>query len=660
MDWVTLLTPIDGERMAPAMIEDTVVLTGRTSEFSSVAFLTGGPQAISSPYPALRHEFDLAVNDTLCTIFCLSTMSNPEAAFSEARRIAAKNWEAELARIQLTNDAQLEIHTGNPEWDAVIAFSQKTAYSLFLGPTSHLPEASFVLTRHIDQGYSLKGDGSDYSHLWNGQSPLEAYYLSEILLPGSAELLIGILRNYLASQHNDGSIDWKPGLAGQRSRLLASPILSTLAWRIYQYTQDILFLEEIFPQLIDFFHVWFTEDHDRDGDGIPEWDHPMQAGFEDHPLFSRWHSWSSGVDICSVESPALCSLLLRECDSLIKIAQLTNRLEPVPALQSLADNLATALETAWDDEQATFHYWDRDTHERPAGEVLGERQGPGLILISKTFEKPIRLLIHIVSPGETTQHPNIFIHGENIAGQNRVERIEEESYKWFMGRGFVTGSRVYTALEKIDISGISEDDNIIVTSVDLSFQDHTNLLPLWGGSLSEERAKRFIKNSIMNPEIYCREFGLIACPEKQSEASKEICSQTYLPISVLICRSLLTYGYRTEAAELISRIMNAILQNLKEKKTFNQYYHADTGKGTGERNALSGLAPISLFLEALGMRVITPTRIYLEGENPFPWPVSVKYHGLSVLRQKERTVITFPTGETYQVEDPSPQLITLE
>jgi hypothetical protein len=52
------------------------------------------------------------------------------------------------------------------------------------------------------------------------------------------------VRNYLAVQAEDGSIDWKPGLGGQRSRLLAPPLLASLVWRIYQNTEDSAFLEE--------------------------------------------------------------------------------------------------------------------------------------------------------------------------------------------------------------------------------------------------------------------------------------------------------------------------------------------------------------------------------------------------------------------------------
>ena len=82
------------------------------------------------------------------------------------------------------NHKKLEITTGDPEWDAAFAFSQNIAWGLFLSPSFHLPYPSFVLSRRPDQGYSLRGDGSDYSHQWNGQNAFDSYYISNLILPG--------------------------------------------------------------------------------------------------------------------------------------------------------------------------------------------------------------------------------------------------------------------------------------------------------------------------------------------------------------------------------------------------------------------------------------------------------------------------------------------
>ena len=72
------------------------------------------------------------------------------------------------------------------------------------------------------------------------------------------------------------------------------------------------------------------------------------------------------------------------------------------------------------------------------------------------------------------------------------------------------------------------------------------------------------------------------------------------------------------------------------------------------------MAPLGLFLETLGVRLISPTRVALSGSNPFPWPVTVKYRGLSVFRQSDKTMVIFPGGQTVNVNKPDPQVVSLE
>jgi hypothetical protein len=106
--------------------------------------------------------------------------------------------------------------------------------------------------------------------------------------------------------------------------------------------------------------------------------------------------------------------------------------------------------------------------------------------------------------------------------------------------------------------------------------------------------------------------------------------------------------------------MKAIVKNLKRERAFRRYYQADSGQGVGERNALNGLPPLGLFLEALGVRLISPNRVVLSGMNPFPWPVTVKYRGLTVMRQKDKSIVIFPDGQTVNITDPSPRIVSLE
>ena len=110
----------------------------------------------------------------------------------------------------------------------------------------------------------------------------------------------------------------------------------------------------------------------------------------------------------------------------------------------------------------------------------------------------------------------------------------------------------------------------------------------------------------------------------------------------------------------MTHIMSAIINSLKQEGCFRQYYSADTGQGHGESNSLWGLAPLGLFLETLGVQLISPWKVHLAGYNPFPWPVTVKYRGMTVLRGHNNTQVVFPDGQTIAIDDPEPRLVTLE
>jgi hypothetical protein len=228
LEWVAILTPNEeGMLLTPTEIATAPALTGSTGGLAPVVFITGGALAVASPFPALVLGMELAGGQARQFIWSLAALETPQASFELARRTVARNWDAELARIELVNAAQVEIYTGDPDWD--VAFAWQSRPGLFVGPTPHLPQASPVSVRRPDYGYSFCGDGSDYGPLWNGQTTLEAYYLISQVLLAAPELAKGLLFNFLSTQTTEGIVDWKPGLGGQRGNRLATPLLASLA-----------------------------------------------------------------------------------------------------------------------------------------------------------------------------------------------------------------------------------------------------------------------------------------------------------------------------------------------------------------------------------------------------------------------------------------------
>ncbi|RPI32657.1 MAG: hypothetical protein EHM70_08410, partial [Chloroflexota bacterium] len=442
VEWVALLTPAAaGQRMVPENFGTLKSLSGNSSDLYPVVVLGGVPQANTSPFPSLELSMELPPRGEGQMVWAQAALNSVENSFNLARQALARNWDAEIARLDLLNAGLVEIHTGDPDWDAAFSLAQKVAFGLLMQPTEHLPHASFVLARQPDLGYSLRGDGRDYNHLWNGQDPLDAWYLASLILPAAPDLVKGVLLNFLETAGENGEIDWKPGLGGQRSQLLATPLLACLAEKIYQASSDREFVEEVFPPLLAFFRKWFSPDRDRDGDQIPEWDHPMQAGFDDHPLFSPWHAWSQGADISTAESPSLCAFLYRECEALSRFAALLGCQDEIAELQAVKENLRAAVEVSWDPALSSYRYWDRDSHYTSAAEVLGERLGPGEITLGRAFDHPVRLLLRVETQGETNRPVDAYAHGVSPGGQHLVEHLASDRFRRYYGLARATGDR---------------------------------------------------------------------------------------------------------------------------------------------------------------------------------------------------------------------------
>lgn len=662
LECAAMLNPSkEGQLFSPLEIGSKMVLTGSTGNLKPILYLSEGAEAVTSPYPALAFNLDLPEGSTRTINWVEASMADINASFELALQIAARKWEAEFIRIELINSGQIEIHTGDSEWDAAFTLAQNSALGLFCGPTSHLPAASYVLSRQPDFGYSSRGDGSDYNHLWNGQSILETYYLFGMILPSAPQLAQGLVNNYLAVQNLEGGIDWKPGLGGQRSQLMAIPLLAYLTWSIFKVTQDRSFISNAFSILLNFFLSWFKPQHDGDGDGIPEWEHVIQTGFEDNPMFSHWSNWARGIDITMAECPSLCSFLYRECQCLIQMANFLGLVEPMLALQTHLGKLKAAVEASWDDITAIYRYWDRDSHFSNTWETLGERYGVGEITVRRGFEHPTRMLVRVHTLAEPSRQILVFIHGTSTSGQHLIEKIPYERLRWYLNLGSATSERVYTTIEHVEIQGADKEDRFILQTVGYDCPDHTALLPLWAGIPDPDRARTLVKRTITDENGFWQLYGIRACANLPMYADdSNTCQSIHLPWNTFIGEGLVDYGFRSEAAELVTRIMRAVVFNLKRDKTFRRFYNSQTGAGIGEQNALIGLAPVGLFLYTLGVKVYSPTRVEISGFNPFPWPVTVKYQGLSVLRHNGKTTIIFPNGQAISLDGAEPRIITLD
>ncbi len=652
------LAPLEaGQPLVSTSMQLAQVLAGRSADLFPVLFLTGGPLPGAGPYPSLVINLALAAGGKRILTWVQAALDTVEKSFEHARLTAARPWDAEIARVELVHDAQtVEVRTGDPDWDAAFALSQKNAFSLFFPASPHLPCPSFVLSRQPDQGFSPRGDGSDHGYMWSGQSALEAGYLASCL-PGAPDILPGLVRNFLAAQAEDGSIDWKPGIAGQRGRWQSAPLLAGLAQEAANRSRQAGFLAEAFPPLLAFLRRWLEADHDRDGDGFPEWDHPLQSGMEDHPLFSAWQDGQAG-DITCAESPALAAMLCREFRLLAQTASQLGMPETAEELLMLAARQQHLVEACWDPAAGRYHLRDRDSHRSPSGELLASRSGTGTLDIRHSFKFPTRLLVRVHFKAGLARQPRLTLRGR-LSRQAQSETLERADFTWGEGRATATTRGLFTSILSLQIEGLEKRDQVSLQVMDFSSQEISLFLPLWAQVPNPPRAAQLVSQNLCNPQRFWQSFGIPIQPCADGQVDPPSSRQAvHLHWNALIGQGLLAYGFRAQAAELTGRLMSAVILNLKRQRAFYRTYHARTGAGLGERNALQGLAPLGLFLETLGVVSLAPGEVTLCGKNPFPWPVTVKYRGLTVTRTQDRTTVVFPGGQEITLDDPTEAVVT--
>ncbi len=679
------LKPLDNPRPLGVMkVGELLALDGHTGNLDLRAVLEGVTEPASASFPALARPLDLAPGETVSVRWVETAtptptlprlqkpqtgegvnLPSPVAVLSDGGRagdggaLLAREWDGEFARIELVNAGLLDIETGDKDWDAALAFAQTVGLQCYVGPTAHLPHPSFVFARHPDKGYSRKGDGSDHNWQWDGQVATEAYVSLPQIVSAAPDLAKGLLRNWLAVQGPDGFIDWKPGLAGQRNRALCIPVLATLAWWLYEYTEDHTFLAEVYPGLRRFLDIWFAPKYDRDEDGVPEWSNTIQSAFDDCPSFVQWQTWGQGGDITLAEAPDLASYLYRESIILTRLATRLG-LPADEALTRRADTLKAAIEKMWRADTHSYHYVDRDTHESPPGQVIASGQGDLVVEVNRRFSPSARIIVKAIGPKDARPNLEVTLAGRGRRGRHRVETLKRSNVRWYFGIFTATSEKLYAELERVEVRGLTDEFAVTVSVMDFTREDQTLLLPLWGGVPDPARAEALVRQTLLDPERYWRPYGLPNCSARDpayKPDNREGSGGVWLMWNTMLGEGLVEYGYRAEAAQLITKLMTTMIHSLKHDKAFREAYNADVLEGLGERNYLWGVAPVHLFMQTLGVRIISPKKVFVEGLNPFPWPVTVKHKGVTVMKISDSAAITFPSGKQVVVTDAGAQMV---
>jgi hypothetical protein len=645
----------EGQIMAPVKLGINTVLAGRTQSLWPVCFITGGPRPSEATYPGLILYITLRPGESHAFTWACASLYDRTESFQAAKQVCESAWDASINRVERLNESQnLEIATGNPDWDAVLAFSQRAAFSLFYPSNVRLPFASAVPNRLPEQGYSTH-DGKDYV-AWRGITGFEALYLSNLLLPGAPELVEGLLRNFLATQAPSGQVNGLASLAGQHSAWQVQPVLAELCWRIAQSRTDTAWLSDIFPALGSYLNAWLAPALDKDGDGIPKFQDSSQVGINfDFSSTDRIIS-PNGLFISQVESPALVALLFNECQAMIHLCHLAHHDEFLPWLTVSAERLQAQVSKTWDQTGATFRYRDAVTHQSDDAPCLLRLENSGKFVPERNLKSPGRIFVYLKIHHAERNQISIVIHGTGKRGR-MIETLKADQFEWRLGEGWCAGERVFDSISDVKVTGLDAGDEGWLGGLKFRQEDISLLLPLWAGLASQQQVKKLVERTL--PKRYLGRYGLSVRPLSAGTPKNLADEQVNLLMNWLVGEGLVQWGYQEQAADLVGRILDAQAAILKKEKGFRRSFDARSGEPDGERNILLGLAPLDLFLKVTGIQYIKSNEVLIQGINPFSRPVTVKYRGMIIQWTIEETVVTFANGQSVTVSGPGPHRVSL-
>jgi hypothetical protein len=319
------------------------------------------------------------------------------------------------------------------------------------------------------------------------------------------------------------------------------------------------------------------------------------------------------------------------------------------------ERIAQAVEATWTDATDIYHHRDRDSHVTVQGQLLGNGKGVFTIDVGMTCDPPVRLVARVKGSEESSKKMSLTIRGKLAkGGRKRVHRFKHGDFQWFWDRGVLTTPEAFAAIKNIEVTGLGEDYEVEVWIADFSRQDQSLLLPLWAGIPDHKRAKRLIEETILDARRFWRTHGIPSCSALDpayKDGRNDGAGAVWMFWNTMIGEALVDHGYLEEAAELLSRLMSAVLGSLRKDKAFRESYDPETEAAFGERNHLWGTAPVHLLLYVLGVRLISPRKVWVRNGNPFPWPITLRWRGIELRFEADHCRITFPNGREHLVQE---------
>ena len=134
------------------------------------------------------------------------------------------------------------------------------------------------------------------------------------------------------------------------------PVVAWTAWRIFEKSQDIQFLRDVYPGLKRY-HEWLKRER-RHPDGLYFWKHPYESGIDNSPRFTnRSESWMD--DTTKLASVDISSYMAQAMESLGKMARTLGLEDDAKMFASEYAHLKLIMNAKlWDEEDGTYYDFD--------------------------------------------------------------------------------------------------------------------------------------------------------------------------------------------------------------------------------------------------------------------------------------------------------------
>lgn len=626
------------------------IISGHTKDLSPVLFMTGGPSAVSSPYPALSIPIHLTAGQSRKLTWALATKETREASLDAARKVAASPWQETVQKHAKFHAARtILVQTGNPDWDSAFTLAQTEAQRHWIGQPENQQSPFFLRSRLPDDAPNSITQQTRRDDL----SLLETLHLKQVLLPTRPDQLSTILATFLTRQKEDGSI-YSEGNSFAFSRPFHEcPLLASLALKAFEIDGNSDRLSRTFPALCKSIEPWLPVENFA-------WEDTRQLQMDTGVFnFDIWEDTGHGLDIRTAKSPALLAMLLMEVTALARIASLIGEEAAAGKYQSLANQITHHIHQCWDERINSFIYRDIESGLTPDRELFYPGRVQKELTISKAFLKPQRLQLHLFAADEHTRACIIRLKGTDPQGNPIEEVIKSRDLRWVLGKAHLTSHQLYQSIQSITFEGLQPEDRFVLETADFSQPDISCLLPL----LTQSATPEMIESIIANPALMVeneRFFGLAETWKGRHELPPALTVRINVLWNTLLIEGLLHSGQTELAADLFTHLMTTITAGLAHHDGFFPFYNKSDGLPAGNRNAIAGLAPLGLLLELAGIRILSPNRVILWGHFPFANPLKVHWQGLSIYKDSSLVKVIFPDGTNYTGTIEEPVVISAE